>query len=264
MAHLSDDETVAKMGHPNLDVGLPALVFLLIYNFREDSLSAMGLVEVLQVGAAIIVSLGGGGAIVLGLSSYLGKLWADRALEKEKHKYAEILQTAKSELDKAANRYQVELDSLALVHKLRTTEEFSHLGRLWRHLAILQNAFRGAAGLGLMIVPADAIERQRHKDALRSEYEKALWKARKFFLEQKLFIPTKIAECAEQTLGAAIKEKNFYDLFFKHHDATARSQYSQNLAEFVADFEAGMTRLESLKREHIEGTKAVLRTGLPE
>jgi hypothetical protein len=24
MAHLSDDETVAKMGHPNLDVGHPA------------------------------------------------------------------------------------------------------------------------------------------------------------------------------------------------------------------------------------------------
>jgi hypothetical protein len=25
MAHLSDDETVAKMGHPNLDVGHPAV-----------------------------------------------------------------------------------------------------------------------------------------------------------------------------------------------------------------------------------------------
>jgi hypothetical protein len=27
MAHLSDDETVAKMGHPNLDMGHPAKTF---------------------------------------------------------------------------------------------------------------------------------------------------------------------------------------------------------------------------------------------
>jgi hypothetical protein len=60
--------------------------------------------DAFRVAAAIIASLGGGGAIVLGLSSYLGKVWADRALEKEKHKYAEILQTTRSDLDRATNR----------------------------------------------------------------------------------------------------------------------------------------------------------------
>jgi hypothetical protein len=83
-----------------------------------------------QLASAIIASLGGGGALVFGLSSYLGRIWADRALEMERHKYAEMLQAAKGELDKATNRYQVELDSLGLVHKLRTTEEFSRLGQL--------------------------------------------------------------------------------------------------------------------------------------
>jgi hypothetical protein len=209
--------------------------------------------DAFRVAAAIIASLGGGGALVLGLSNYLGKIWADRALEKEKHKYAEILQTTKSDLDRATNRYQVELDSLTLVHKLRTTEEFSHLGQLWRHMAILQDALRAAAGLGIRLVPADATERTKYMDTLRSEYEKALSETRKFFLEEKLFIPKEIAAGAESTLGAAINEKNFYDIFSKHHEATVRSQYTNSLAGFLADFDAGMTRLEKLMREHIEG-----------
>jgi hypothetical protein len=43
MAHLIDDETVAKMGHPNLDVGHPAfgtiiystILVLLVFSYIE-------------------------------------------------------------------------------------------------------------------------------------------------------------------------------------------------------------------------------------
>lgn len=213
-----------------------------------------------QLAAAIIASLGGGGALVFGLSSYLGKLWADRALEKERHKYAGILEAAKSELERATNRYQVELDSLTLVHRLRTTEEFSRLGQLWRHMAILQDALVGTAGLGLVIVPAGPEQQKKYEEMLRSEYEEALREARKFYLEEKLFIPTTIAECAESTLGAAVKEKNFYDIFSKHKLTTARDQYTQNLQVFVDSFQTGMGRLEKLMREHIEGTRQAAST----
>jgi hypothetical protein len=208
-----------------------------------------------QLGTAIITSLGGGGAIVFGLSNHLGKRWADRALEQEKHKYADILQSAKSELDKATNRYQVELDSLRLVHTLRTTEEFSHLGQLWKHMAILQNAFKGASQLGFMLVPANPDDRKKYFESLRNEYEKALREARRFFLEEKLFIPMKIAECAESTLGAAIKEQNFYDVFSKHHESGVRSKYTENVQGFLDNFNDGMTTLEKLMREHIEGKR---------
>jgi hypothetical protein len=34
--------------------------------------------DVAKVGAAVIISLGGGGAIVFGLSGFLGKVWVDR------------------------------------------------------------------------------------------------------------------------------------------------------------------------------------------
>ena len=213
-----------------------------------------------QLGTAIITSLGGGAAIVFGLSNFLGKLWADRALEREKHKYAEILQTAKSELDKAAGRYQVELDSLKLVHTLRTTEEFSHLGKLWQHMAILQDAFKGTAQLGLSLLPADADSRKRYLEMLRQNYEEALWKARQFFLEQKLFIPENIAECAESTLRAAINEKNIHDIFHDHYDPGVRSQYNSDLPKLVNEFDSGMKALEKLMREHIQGVRHSLQT----
>lgn len=46
--------------------------------------------EVAANGAYVIVSLGGGSGIVLGLSRYFGKVWADRTLEKQKHEYAQL------------------------------------------------------------------------------------------------------------------------------------------------------------------------------
>jgi hypothetical protein len=208
-----------------------------------------------QTAAAILTSLGGAGVIILGLSSYLGKLWADRALEKEKHRYAEILQTAKSDMDRATNRYQVELDSLSLTHKLRMTEEFARLGQMWKRMAILLDAFTGTAGLGLMVVPADADEYQKFKGALRNDFEKSIMEARGFFLQEKLFIPKNIANCAEATLAHAIQEKNLYDIFFNHHESTVRSQYTQGLEERLSSYKDGMAELEGVMREHIEGMK---------
>ena len=39
---------------------------------------------IVEIAGSIIVALGGGGAIVVGLSSWLGKVWADRLMQKEK------------------------------------------------------------------------------------------------------------------------------------------------------------------------------------
>jgi hypothetical protein len=206
-----------------------------------------------RLATAIISALGGGGVLVFALSSYLGKLWADRALEKEKHKYAEMLQAAKAELDLATNRYQVQLDALGHIHRLRTDEEFLRLGQLWKKLSILQSAFKASAGLGVMLVPADPDERNKFKRALRKEYEDALWAARNFFLEEKLFVPKAIADNAESTLGYAVKEKNFFDLFSDHHETAVRLQYTENLEGFLKGFNEGMETLERLMRVHIQG-----------
>ena len=55
--------------------------------------------DAFKIIAAMIASIGAGGAIVLALSTWLGKLWAQRILESERHQLASQLEKTKRELD---------------------------------------------------------------------------------------------------------------------------------------------------------------------
>jgi hypothetical protein len=54
--------------------------------------------------ASVIVAVGGGGAIVAGLSNWLGKVWAERFMEKEKARYQLELESIKASLDRDSDR----------------------------------------------------------------------------------------------------------------------------------------------------------------
>ena len=53
---------------------------------------------IFDVAGAIIVSVGGSGLIIVGLSSWLGKVWANRILLNEKSKHDNELEKYKSQL----------------------------------------------------------------------------------------------------------------------------------------------------------------------
>jgi hypothetical protein len=127
----------------------------------------MSLKELAEIATAILASLGGGGAIVFGLSSYLGKVWADRGLEKQRHDYSQLNIAFQSQLEMATRRLQVELDALALVHKLRTQEEFTRLAGLWKHIANLRNYFAGLVPKGLTLGFEDPQEQARMNAQIR-------------------------------------------------------------------------------------------------
>lgn len=55
--------------------------------------------EIFQTIFAVIVSVGGAGAIILKLSSYLGELWAKKYLESIKKEYQKEIEDYKSQLD---------------------------------------------------------------------------------------------------------------------------------------------------------------------
>jgi hypothetical protein len=61
--------------------------------------------DVLNVISTVALSLGGGGALVLALSSWLGKVWASRILEAEKNRYAR-------EIESIRNNYTRDIESL--------------------------------------------------------------------------------------------------------------------------------------------------------
>ena len=54
--------------------------------------------EIWKVAAAVIVSVGGGGVLVVALSSWLGKVWANRIADAERARFAKDLEGYKSEL----------------------------------------------------------------------------------------------------------------------------------------------------------------------
>jgi hypothetical protein len=68
-----------------------------------------------EIAASIIVALGGGGAIVFGLSSWLGKVWADRLMQKEKAKHDQDLEDFKAKairkLEEEKAHYERELEN---------------------------------------------------------------------------------------------------------------------------------------------------------
>jgi len=65
----------------------------------------MTIEDIFKVAAAVIISTGGAGAILFGLSSWLGKVWANRILENEKAKHRVELEEFKAQLSQANIRY---------------------------------------------------------------------------------------------------------------------------------------------------------------
>lgn len=79
--------------------------------------------EILKIVLGVIGALGGGGAIVLGLSGYLGQLLAKRYEEKIKAKFQNEI-----------NAYQSQLDIIKQVTLRYSDKQFEHYGKLWASL----------------------------------------------------------------------------------------------------------------------------------
>ena len=65
--------------------------------------------EILKISATIISTLGGASLIVFGLSSWLGKIWANKLMEKDKSKFMRDLETLKYGLVNETESYKIKL-----------------------------------------------------------------------------------------------------------------------------------------------------------
>ena len=75
--------------------------------------------EVGAIAATFIVSLGGGGAIVLGLSNRIGRILGDRYVEKLKHEIQQELESYKTKLKKSEFLFQKEFEAASQFMSLR-------------------------------------------------------------------------------------------------------------------------------------------------
>jgi hypothetical protein len=122
--------------------------------------SSMTLKDVAETCLAIVASLGGGGAIVLGLSKFIGKTWAERTLDKQRQEYTKLNLEFTNQLDLVKRRLQMELDAIGHLRKLRTEDEFEKLRGLWRQISDLRVAFFSLPRGGLTVEPSDPNKRR--------------------------------------------------------------------------------------------------------
>ena len=98
------------------------------------------------VASSVLLSLGGGAAIVLAFSGWLGKVWASRLAEADrlkhnieleaiKSKYAAELERLRTELQESTRRFQAAVDRTLHVHRLHFETEFAATKDIWRRLA---------------------------------------------------------------------------------------------------------------------------------
>ena len=122
--------------------------------------------EVLKIVAGVIAALGGGGAIVAGLSSWLGKVWANRLMAEEKAKY-----------EKELERLAKQLERKNYVSKVRFDAEFSIYRDLCADTDEMERTVYMLFPGGLDCLPNDSEQKkyileERYKSA-HSAYQKA-------------------------------------------------------------------------------------------
>jgi len=83
--------------------------------------------EVIEIGGAIIVAVGGAGGLIILLSNYFGKILADKYIER-----------TKASFQKEINEYQSKLDILKQTTLRYSGKQFEHYSKLWVSLVDLR------------------------------------------------------------------------------------------------------------------------------
>ncbi len=103
---------------------------------------------------SLVWSIGGAAALIWALSSWLGKVWANRILEQDRKKYAEEMEAVKEkhaanlsrlsgELEAMNRRLQADLDKTVHVHRVQFETEFKGLVEIWRSACAVRSAIMG-------------------------------------------------------------------------------------------------------------------------
>ena len=92
----------------------------------------MNMTEIFYVAGAVLASTGGAAAIIFGLSSWLGRVWANRILENDKLFYSSELEKLKNKLDTNSQQQQ-------FIFSLYFESQFKLYNELWNALIELQD-----------------------------------------------------------------------------------------------------------------------------
>jgi len=199
--------------------------------------------ESIDLATAILTSLGGGSLIVLSISSWLGKVWAERVLAGEKHKFTSELEQIRAELQQARDRLGAELEKTVHVHRAQFGVEFRALRIVWTRLVRLRSCL-GALYQRFQIVSENEDETVRRKRRI-GEYCDALaryfWAVHNFSPFYSKQICEQLMSCLDIAQREEINARTFQENFRQESMAEGRQNF-ERLSEAV-DKVSDMIRL---------------------
>jgi hypothetical protein len=100
--------------------------------------------DVFKIASAVLLSIGGGGLLVIGLAGWLGRVWANRLMQNDIAAHAKDLEKLKSDFETTHRRIQADLDKAVHVHRVQFETEFRALSDIWVKLSAVLASVREA------------------------------------------------------------------------------------------------------------------------
>ena len=194
----------------------------------------MTLKEVWEIAGAVILSLGGGGAIVVALSSWLGKVWASRILEEDRAKFARELERLKTDLDRTTRLLQGEIEKTLFVTKTHFETEFQILREIWQEVSVVR------ASMSALRPKFDIVDiRQTPEERLTecfAAYVPAVLKLIQTVDRNSPFYPQEIYETLDQLVRVALRERDDIAVFSSDDTLSiaGRNRGKENFDQYLA------------------------------
>lgn len=119
--------------------------------------------NIVNVLSIVIVSVGGTGAIILGISSWIGKILLNRFAEKYKSKYEKEIESYKGEIDAKLNKLDKIEEKALYITKVNYDNEYKIYMEIWPKLINCVNSTIRLYPRGIEDVPIDEKELENYK-----------------------------------------------------------------------------------------------------
>ncbi|WP_148282299.1 hypothetical protein [Corallococcus coralloides] len=200
--------------------------------------------ELWNLVSAVLLSVGGAGALIFGLSSWLGKVWANRILEREKLAIQRELHTLQAEsslrLHELKERTDVLIKNIEAehsrkhrVHNLQFAKEFELYTLIWKALHDLKLKIWALQPVGRPSEPLEKLKETRLRCV--QEFAKAWRIVEQTVNENQPFFPKEVYEKIH-----ALTQSSF-DEAFKYSSGEWKDDFDLGLSQKALEGQQQLT-----------------------
>ena len=177
----------------------------------------MDIKGILEIGTAILVSLGGAGAVLIALSSYLGKIWASKILESDRQKYQRELEQLTHSLSIRKTAYDRYLDLIVSYHDV--IYKHYRLCQQTEHADIIRHPERGE---------------YKTKEKFISKIDDFVEEVRAVEGKLRIILPEAILEIHNELVGEFNEFKHILDNYNNSTESDDRHRLHEAMSKIVS------------------------------